>query len=156
MEKPTQPLSQVFPELEDWPIYKLSEDREAFVEEINEATTSRIKQKPNQQLSDILAQTIYLERIRIKEEPWKVDPPNEDTFWKKMRKRLITRSLDKNEDEARLVNEAILHKIVKRYSEEIVGTFKIPTFKFARKFLTVFFNRLLNTCLLYTSPSPRD
>jgi len=145
MDKPTPPLSQVFPELEDWPIYKLSEDREAFVEELNEFTTNRLKQKPNQLLSDIIAQTIYLERIRIKEEPWKVDPPNEDQFWKKMRKRLITRSLDKNEDEARMVNEAILHKIVERYAQEIVGTFKIPTFKFARKFLTVFFNRLLNT-----------
>jgi len=145
MEKPNPPLSQVFPELEDWPIYKLSEDRTAFVQEINDFTTTRLKQKPNQILNDILAQTIYQERIRIKEEPWKVDPPNEDQFWKKMRKRLITRSLDKNEDEARMVNEAILHQIVKRYSEEIVGTFKIPTFKFARKFLTVFFNRLLNT-----------
>jgi len=145
MEKPNPPLSQVFPELEDWPIYKLSEDRAAFVQEINDFTTTRLKRKPNQILSDILAQTIYQERIRIKEEPWKVDPPNEDQFWKKMRKRLITRSLDKNEDEARMVNEAILHKIVERYSEEIVGTFKIPTFKFARKFLTVFFNRLLNT-----------
>src|SRR5690606_14935558 len=32
-----------------------------------------------------------------------------------------------------------------RYSEEIVGTFRIKTFIFSRKFLTVFFNRLLNT-----------
>ena len=145
MDQPSPPLPQVFPELEDWPIYKLSEDRDAFVQELNEFTNNRLHQKPNQVLSDMLAQTIYLERIRIKEEPWKVDPPNEDQFWKRMRKKLITHSLDKNEDEARKVNEAILAKIVKRYAEEIVGTFKIPTFKFARKFLTVFFNRLLNT-----------
>jgi len=145
MDKPIPVQPQLFPELSDWPIYQLSEDRENFIAEIDEFTTSRIGQKPNQMLSDIIAQTIYRERMRIKEEPWKVDPPNEDQFWKKLRKRLITRSLDKNEAEARKVNETILREIVSRYSEEIVGTFKIPTFKFARKFLTVFFNRLLNT-----------
>jgi len=145
MDKPIPVQPQLFPDLSDWPIYKLSEDRYNFIEEINEFTTARIGQKPNQMLSDILAQTIYRERMRIKEEPWKVDPPNEDQFWKKLRKRLITRSLDKNEGEARRVNEKLLSEIVARYSNEIVGTFKIPTFKFARRFLTVFFNRLLNT-----------
>lgn len=145
MDKPIPVQPQLFPELSDWPIYKLSEDRDNFIADINEFTTSRLGQKPNQMLSDIIAQTIYKERMRIKEEPWKVDPQNDDQFWKKLRKRLITRSLDKNEAEARLVNENLLREIVSRYSEEIVGTFKIPTFKFARKFLTVFFNRLLNT-----------
>jgi glycerol-3-phosphate O-acyltransferase len=39
----------------------------------------------------------------------------------------------------------VLRTIIHRYAEEIVGTFSIPTFLFARKFLTLFFNRLLNT-----------
>lgn len=139
---PVQP--HVFPDIADWPIYKLSEDREAFVEELIEFTAARLERKPNRLLNEMIAQTIYRERIRIKEEPWKVDPPNEAQFWQKLRKRLIRYSLDKDEEQARAVNEQILRDIVERYAEEIVGTFKIPTFQFARRFLTMFFNRLLN------------
>ena len=142
MDQPTPPLSQVFPELEDWPIYKLSEDRDAFVQEINDFTTTRLKQKPNQILSDNLAQTIYRERNRIKEEPWKVDPPDDKAFWRKLSKELVTESLDNNEEEAKKINEELLKRIINRYSEEIVASFNPKTFKFARRFLSFFFNRL--------------
>ncbi len=135
----------IFPELEQWPIYRLSEDREAFLKEINQFTLDRLMEKSNEELNDLIAKTIYLERNRIKEEPWKVDPPNEDIFWKKIRKTLVGHSLDKDNAESRSSNEEILKKIINRYSEEIVGNFKIKTFKFARKFLYSFFSRLLNT-----------
>ena len=135
----------VFPEMENWPINRQSEDRTAFIKEIDDYTLERFLMKPTDKVSDIIARTIYLERIRIKEEPWKVDPPNEAVFWKKIQKKLVGKSLDKEEKEAKVSNEEILKKIIHRYSEEIVGTFNIKTFLFARKFLTFFFNRLLNT-----------
>lgn len=138
----------VISDIEDWPIYQLSEDRRRFVREIDEFTLERLKrQYTNTQLADIIARTIYLERIRIKEEPWKVDPPNERQFWRKIRKRLVVESLDRDELEAAKINEEILQQIIHRYSEEIVGTFRISFFLFARRFLTFFFNRLLNTSL---------
>lgn len=136
---------QVIPEIEQWSIYKLSEDRKQFVQEIIEASLQHFLQKPGDQLNDIIAKTIYTERIRIKEEPWKVDPPNERQFWRRIRKQLINSSLDKGEEEAIKNNEEILRTIITRYSEEIVGTFRIQTFLFARRFLTFFFTRLLNT-----------
>ena len=139
----TKTYPQLIPDMKEWPIYKLSKDREKFIEEIIEFTMERLMSNPK--LSDTIAKTIYLERIRIKEEPWKVDPPNEQLFWKKIRKKLITKSLDKEESEALIQNKEILYKIVKRYAVEIVGTFKPKTFQFARKFLTMFFSRLLNT-----------
>ncbi len=135
----------VVPHITDWPIYKLSEDREAFVDEINRFTLQRLMNSSPEQLNDLIAKTIYLERIRIKEEPWKVDPPNEGLFWKRIRKELVRHSLDRDDEQAQASTRQILHKIVSRYSEEIVGTFKISTFLFARRFLTIFFNRLLNT-----------
>lgn len=138
-------LPPVIEKMEDWPIYKLSEDRTAFVQEINEFTLNRLIKKYKADVVDILAKTIFLERIRTKEEPWKVDPPNDRQFWNKIRKRLVRKSLDKEAEEARVSNEEILRSIIGRYSEEIVGTFKIKTFLFARKFLTAFFSRLLNT-----------
>lgn len=135
----------VLPDIEDWPIYKLSEDRRNFVREIETATLRYFLKKPPAELRDIIAKAIYQERIRIREEPWKVDPPKERQFWKKIQRKLVSHSLDKNEEEAAKVNEEILRQILHRYSEEIVGTFNIRTFLFARKFLTMFFTRLLNT-----------
>ncbi|MEM9921395.1 MAG: 1-acyl-sn-glycerol-3-phosphate acyltransferase [Bacteroidota bacterium] len=145
MSKLSKALPAVIENIEDWPIYKMSEDRDAFIEEIDEFTVKRLMQFGNEQLQDIIAKTIYLERIRIKEEPWKVDPPNERQFWTRIRKNLVRKSLDKDDEESRGQTAEILRRIVHRYSEEIVGTFKIPTFLFARRLLTLLFHRLLNT-----------
>ncbi len=136
---------EVIPDITNWPIYKLHQRRDAFIKEINEHTHQRISRRPISQVQELIAKTIYLELTRIKEEPWKVDPPNEKLFWKKIRKELVRHSLDKEDNEAAISNNNILAKIIQRYSEEIVGTFRIKTFLFARRFLTVFFNRLLNT-----------
>ena len=133
----------VIPEISEWPIYKLSEDRRNFIREINEFTLERLMKYPSGKLSDMIAHTVYLERIRMREEPWKVDPPNDRQFWNRIQKRLVTASLDRSDVEASVNNEELLRLILNRYSEEIVGTFRIKTFLFARKFLTVFFNRLL-------------
>lgn len=135
---------QLFKRMEDWPIFRLSESRKEFIKEIDKHTLKRLMRGSTQKISDLIAKTIYLERIRIKEEPWKVDPPNETTFWKRIRSKLIRKSLDQQEDQAREVNKELLERIIHRYSEEIVGTFRISTFQFARKFLTAFFGRLLN------------
>ncbi len=143
--KKTAQIEPVIPDIEQWPIYKLHDDRRNFVEEIEEFTFNRIWSKSPGVVSDIIAKTIYLEKIRMKEEPWKVDPPNEPQFWRKISKRLVRKGLDRKDEESMKVNEEILRKIIHRYSEEIVGTFRIPTFLFARKFLTLFFTRLLNT-----------
>lgn len=139
------PYSPVFPNIEDWPIYKLSQDRRKFVQDIAQFTFDKLVKRHGPRIADLITKTIYLERIRMKEEPWKVDPPNERQFWKKTQKRLIKRSLDKAEAEADQVNQELLKRIISRYAEEIVGTFKKKTFLFARKFLSVFFTRLLNT-----------
>ncbi len=133
----------VIPEISEWPIYKISEDRRNFIQEINAFTLERLMKYPPAKLSDLIAQTVYLERIRMREEPWKVDPPNDRQFWARIQKRLVAASLDRSDNEAAANNEALLRLILNRYAEEIVGTFRIKTFLFARKFLTVFFNRLL-------------
>jgi glycerol-3-phosphate O-acyltransferase len=142
LKKPKKPYPPVIERLENWPIYKLSQDRKRFVKEIDEFTLNRlIKEKPK--LYDLLAQTIYQERLRIKDTPWKVDPPNDAQFWNRIRTGLL-----KTENEPKLKAKEshtdLLAKVIHRYSEEIVGTFSIPTFRFARGFLTVFFSRLLN------------
>ncbi|MEM1322183.1 MAG: 1-acyl-sn-glycerol-3-phosphate acyltransferase [Bacteroidota bacterium] len=135
----------VIDKIEDWPIYRLSEDRAAFIREIDEYTLNRLVMRGSDKVRDVLATTVYLERIRVKEEPWKVDPPNERQYWRRMRKQLVAASDGKNEENNKEAAQELLKKIIHRYSEEIVGTFNIKTFLFARKFLSVFFHRLLNT-----------
>ena len=133
----------ILPDINDWPIFKLSEDRKAFTEELKHYTLDKMENFHEENLTDLLAETIYLEKTRIKEEPWKVDPPNERQFWSRIKKRLVKYSVDKDESISAQNNSYLLKQIIHRYALEIVGTFKINTFLFARKFLTRFFNQLL-------------
>ncbi|HRI58468.1 MAG TPA: 1-acyl-sn-glycerol-3-phosphate acyltransferase [Saprospiraceae bacterium] len=147
MKKNINIYPRVIERIEDWPIYRLSKDRAEFIREIDEFTFNRIANRHRKDLADVLVKTIYQERIRIKESPWKVDPPNERQFWNRISKKLIKQSLDRNDAEAKAAAEDILQKIIHRYSEEIVGTFQVGTFKFAQSFLTAFFNRLFNAAV---------
>ena len=145
MEKKTLPgtYPPILPDINDWPIFKLSEDRKIFTEELEHFTLDKVEHFHKENLTDLLAETIYLEKIRIKEEPWKVDPPNERQFWSRIKKRLVKYSVDKDESISAQNNTYLLKQIIHRYALEIVGTFRINTFLFARKFLTWFFNQLL-------------
>jgi glycerol-3-phosphate O-acyltransferase len=147
VRKNVQIYPRIIEKTEDWPIYRLSEDRAAFIRDIEASTFQRLTGRHRDDLVDVLVKTIYQERIRIKESPWKVDPPNERAFWNKISKKLIKKSLDRDDPEAVAAAEDILRKIIHRYSEEIVGTFKIPTFRFAQRFLTILFDRLLNAAV---------
>lgn len=147
MKKDVQIFPRIIEKIEDWPIYRLSEDRPEFIRDIEAFTFHRLTTKHRKDLVDLIVKTIYQERIRIKESPWKVDPPNDRTFWNKISKRLIKKTLDRQDTEAQTTAEDILRKIIHRYSEEIVGTFKVSTFRFAQRFLTVLFNRLFNAAV---------
>jgi glycerol-3-phosphate O-acyltransferase len=145
MQKKTLPgtYPPILPDINDWPIFKLSEDRKQFTAALEQFTLERIEGFHRENLTDLIAETIYQEKIRIKEEPWKVDPPNERQFWSRIKKRLIKYSVDKEDTISYQNNIYLLKQIIHRYALEIVGTFKINTFLFARKFLTWFFNQLL-------------
>ncbi len=145
MKEKNKIYPHVYEKMEDWPIHKLHQDRKAFVQEITDFTVDRLMKGKTEAVTEMIGKTAYLEQIRIKEEPWKIDPPNERSFWKKIQKRFVKKALDQEEAQAEIANKEILTSIVNTYAEEIVATFKISTFQFARKFLTWFFGRLLNT-----------
>ncbi len=147
MKKDVVIYPRIIERAEDWPIYRLSKDRPEFIREIDEFTFKRLMSRHRKDLSDVIVKTMYQERIRIKEDPWKVDPPNERQFWNRISKRMIKKSLDRDDPQAKAAAEDILQKIIHRYSEEIVGTFQIPTFRFAQRFLTAFFNRIFNAAV---------
>jgi glycerol-3-phosphate O-acyltransferase len=153
-------LPHIIPEISEWPISKLSDSRRQFIKEIDQYTFKKIKElyPTIHGLADLIAKIIYLEKIRMKEEPWKVDPPKEKIFWKKIRSNLQAIDLN-NTPEAEALLHELLEKIINRYSEEIVGTFNKKTFLFARKFLRFFFKTLLKSStsfLIKRSPKSMD
>ena len=81
------PLPYIIEDIHQWPIYRLSEDKEAFVDEVKKRTHDRLahKFKTEKALRDELAKVLYQERIRLTEKPWKADPPDEKQFWNSMK-----------------------------------------------------------------------
>ena len=144
-EREGRTRDHIQPDIEQWGIYRLHAEREAFVRELEAASRERLLETHGKQLDELLSKTLFSEQQRTKEEPWKVDPPKERRYWKRLAKMLATKSLDEAEEvTAERAARGILDRVVHRYADEIVGHFKIPTFKFARRFLTFFFGRLLN------------
>lgn len=133
-------LDHIIPSIEDWPIRQFANDRDAFIQRLIDYTMEHLlhsKIKP----IDLLKKTTYLERQRVKNNPWHVDPADEKMYWKS-----LTNEVDRtvNADDPEKEQLKILRRLVHRYSEEIIGDFNPKTYGFARKFLTFFFKRLFN------------
>src|SRR5690606_17764628 len=110
------------------------------IEAVDKQTVESLLEKFEDRVGDLLLRVCYLELIRLQENPWKVDPPKETQFWKKIRNEVIANDkLSAAEKQQR--NTEILRRVVHRYTTEIAGNFKKRTFQFARKFLTFFFKR---------------
>ena len=131
---------KIIEDLEDWPIRMFYRDRPRIVKKLSKESYIGLAQDP--QLSNLLSQTIYAEKLRCKSDPLKVDPPQEMSYWKKIESELgdtLRAEIDSNG-----THEELLQRIVNRYSEEIAGDFNPKTFGFARKVLTFFFKLLYN------------
>lgn len=134
----------ILPESDEWPVVKLSKNRKAFIASVIEESLRRVKEdKSPVELVDEIESTLYRERIRIKKNRWAVDPDDEIKFWKHVKETLVHITGTPREEEELVINN-LLHEIVSRYSHEIAGTFKRSSYRFARRFITFGFARLLN------------
>ena len=128
------------PNLTDWPIYKLAQERESFIKELEEEVLNRFSIKYGNDIDKVVAKTIYQEKKRCRDNPWKIDPSNEIKYWSTLGKEFQDNKISEKPE---IKNRELLQKIINRYCQEILGDFKIKTFKFARRFLATLFNRLL-------------
>ncbi len=126
--------------LDNWPITKFYEKRSEFVHALNEYTFKRLKEK-NTDLISVLEKTIYMEKQRVKNKPWKVDPPDDKEYWRSLARDLAGTTSQENRE---YIAEQMVSRIINRYAEEILGGFSPKTFRFARKTLTSVFKRLFN------------
>lgn len=135
-------FSHIIPNEEDWPINRFGKDRKRFVAELNALAEERILAKHGDDIQTLLEKSLYLERQRVKTVPWKVDPADDKTYWKSLQKEVKEAAKREDKDDLML---SILKRVINRYSEEICGRFNIKTYRFAKKFLTVVFKRLLSS-----------
>lgn len=141
-------LKSIIPRIKDWPINKIAQKKEKILQEtISDAVLEFYKTYPTlNKLRDLLQKTLYLEKIRIKNESWEVDPEDEGDFWRKIQKRLLAADPNQMDEDASLVlHQEMLQDIVSRYAHEIVGNFSPKLFWLARQLLVRFFARLFNS-----------
>ncbi len=137
----------VLPNMEEWPIFKIGKNRKQFVEDLSDDTVRRILEITGDdvRLREEIAKAYYLEKIRMRTDPWSVDPKDEKVFWAKVKKGMIRSSLQKGSEENPEPDKRLLNEIVQNYAEEIAGDFRPSTYNVAKRLLPLGFARLLNT-----------
>jgi glycerol-3-phosphate O-acyltransferase len=144
--KITNRLDPVVSEITEWPIYKLSQDKDSFLKEIVDRTVDNLLEGygDSNTLHSELKSILYQEKNRLTKEPWKSDTPEERIFWGEVKRRILLS--DKAEDEKKQLKEdkKILQDILKFYSKEIVANFDPKKYRIARRVLPFLFSRLMN------------
>ena len=136
------------PNLKEWAIYKLGQHKDAFARRLiaeSKKVVERTVGESNSSIHDELSKAMYKERIRIKQEPWDVDPPDEKHFWYKVNDYLARTAIRHKLGEEHPINDLILDKILSRYAHEIIGNFSPFTYNFASSVVPLGFAQLLNT-----------
>jgi len=141
----------ILPTRKHWPVVQLSRQQKKFVEEVIDKSMERLlEEAPKlEELIDELETTLYRERLRIRQNPWAVDPDDEEDFWKKIKKRLVGISTRQSNGESlrswqHEQAKKVLRDIASRYANEISSTFKPSSYRVARNVVTFGFARLLN------------
>ena len=127
---------------QDWPIVNFSQNKKTFLDEVSRHVfNSLIQNKGRKTLHEELETTIYREKQRIINNPWRVDPKDDLTFWRKIQEKQL--SIEESKDKVTIEKE-ILKEIIDRYCKEIVGSFNKSSYRFAKRITTFGFARLLN------------
>lgn len=136
------PLPYVIEDLRQWPIYKLSEDRDGFMDEVKRTTLHKLYERfhDDASLKEELTKVLYQERVRLTEKPWKADPPDERAFWGSVKSKFIKLS----DNDTVITPQQLTEEILERYVNEITGNFDVNSFQFARTVLPQFFGRVFN------------
>ncbi len=134
----------ILPGPREWPVVQISKNRKEFIQEVSNEAFDRIKNitRNKTALIEELETTLFKEKARIRENPWKVDPDDDNAFWSGVKNKLLNLSQKKLKEGEEV--DTILKEIIHRYASEIAGNFNTSHYRFARGVATFGFNRLLN------------
>lgn len=135
----------IIPDVNKWPIVQLTQDRENFLAELETYAFAKIKEDfpTKEALADELANVLYQEKIRVRQNAWKADPKDEKDFWRSIEKAYIDLKSPIN-PEGKHTEDDVLRTIIKRYVNEIAGTFDPLMYEVTKKLVTQWMSRLLN------------
>ncbi|MEL6539423.1 MAG: 1-acyl-sn-glycerol-3-phosphate acyltransferase [Bacteroidota bacterium] len=125
----------ILPQSKDWPIVQLNAHLEEFVKEVIHNALQAILDscQGDEALREVLWCTVQQEKLRLKQRPWRIDPPDELNFWSQVATDLTT-----PQNAPR-----VLENIITRYVHEIVGHFTAKHFWCAEKKVTYALSQLL-------------
>jgi glycerol-3-phosphate O-acyltransferase len=129
-----------------WPIVSLGKDRSRLISEVSKRAQDVVQKayaRPGE-LDRVLAETFYQERIRIREQPWSVDPKDDWEFWAWVKKEVARGSLGKRGAAPSAHAPQVVRSIVQRYVDEIAGRFSLSTYRFSTKAVPLGFSSFLN------------
>ena len=139
----------ILPKKDEWPVVKLSKSRKDFIRKVADASKRSVLEITGENmdlLREELETTLYREKLRMKQNPWAVDPDDEKEFWGKVKSSLVhlsaEGSLTKTQKKKKYLE--ILDDISMRYAEEIASNFIHTHYKVTRRIVTFGFSRLLN------------
>ncbi len=135
-----QRYGHLITDIAKWPITKFAQDRKSFIQRLNQDVFKQFSQLSKEELDQSITRTIYLERQRVKSNPWKADPPNEQQYYRRVQNEYNANQLLPDRHKGNLET---LGRLINRFSQEIMGHFNIKTFLFARKVSDFFFHLLL-------------
>ena len=135
----------VIPRIRDWPIAKIYQNKNDLVSTVVDRTLTKLTTGVSaDKLEDDIARTYYSEIQRIKRQPWRVDPPDENDFWNSLKKDTTKIDPGSTNEEKKDKYKEVIEIIVQRYADEIAGTFEPGAYHFAKRFLSFGFASLLN------------
>lgn len=137
------PLPYIIEDIEQWPLYLLSQDKDNYLEGVIKSVFERLcaKYKTEKDRKELLASVLFQEKIRLTLTPWKADPKDERQFWNRIKSKYLL--LDNEKSEGQVSTDDLIHEIISRYVNEIVGNFDPKAFRLARTLLPQFFGRIL-------------
>ena len=136
------PLPYVIENIQDWPINKISQEKDALKELVVAKVLEKFqaKFKTEREQKEELAKIIFQEKIRLTQTPWKADPKDERQFWNNVKSKFIQLDAINKETDTKPIE--ILTLIIERYINEIVGNFDPKAYGIARTLLPQFFGRI--------------
>lgn len=134
----TSRYAPILPDAKDWPAVQLNKHRRAFVQSvIDQSVQTLLDQYPSEAARwSLLEKTLDAELARIKRQPWRVDPADEQDFWQRVAATVG--------GQRKIAPAIVLQRIVKRYAWEIAGRFRISHYRFVSRVATYTLARLLH------------
>ncbi|MEM9417233.1 MAG: 1-acyl-sn-glycerol-3-phosphate acyltransferase [Bacteroidota bacterium] len=132
-----QQYPPLLPKFQDWPIVQLNKQHQAFIAAVVAETVQKVlaAHATTEALRAMLCKTAALELVRAQKQAWQLDPPDEVAFWMHWVATLP--------EQPSTALPTILHEIVSRYAQEMMGRFRITHYRAAKRVVPYVLSRLL-------------